>query len=197
VVALVAELRDRYRGVRAYHAGRPVDPEAYLRCGLLVATPERLIGDAGEVFAGEEEALAALLPRQHLSLVDGQVALHLDERFLLRTFTFYALYGSHFLLGLAVQIEKKTGRPMRGRLKARGVPTIAACDVPFDSLPISEIRQLACQGIRAALASGNGEPLEVTDFGLTLDRPLPPESVIACRHPRRLVDYLGSGPTFR
>ncbi len=197
---LAADLAERYRAVRAFHAGRPVDPDAYRRRGLLLATPERLIDEAREVFTGEGEALAALLPQQDLSLVDGRVALHLDERFLLRSFTFYALYGSHFLLGLAVQLERATGRPIRRRLRERGVPTVAACDVPLDRLPAVALRQLCCQGVRAALAFPGAEaPREaVTDFGITLDRPLPPEHVAACRHPRRLADRLfGAGDRAR
>jgi len=190
---LAADLAGRCRAVRAFHAGRPVDPAAYRRRGLLLATPERLLAEAGEVFAGEGAALAALLPRQDLSLIDGRVGLHLDERFLLRRFTFYALYGSHFLLGLAVQLERATGRPQRHLLRERGVPTVAACDVPLDLLPTADLRQLCCQGIRAALASQGeapGEEEPVTDYGFTLHQPLPPEHVIACRHPRGLPDHL-------
>jgi hypothetical protein len=192
---LAADLLDRYRAVRAFHAGRPLDPEAYLRRGLLLASPERLVGEAHEVFAGEGAALEALLPRQDLSLVDGQVALHLDERFLLRSFTFYALYGSHFLLGLAVQLEKATGRPLRDRLRARGVPAVAACDVPLGLLPAEDLRQLCCQGVRAALAPGGGEPGGVTSFGFNLYQPLPPEGVVSCRRPRGLRDVLRPSPS--
>jgi hypothetical protein len=187
---LAADLLSRYQAVQAYHAGRPVDRHAYRKSGLLLGTRERLLGEARDVFAGEHEALAALLPRQDLSLLD-RVALHLDERFLLRSFTFYALYGSHFLLGLAVQLERATGRPQRHLLRERGAPTIAACDVPLDRLPAAHLRQLCCQGIRAALAGTepNGEE-PVTDYGFSLDRPLPPEHVVACRHPKGLPDYL-------
>jgi hypothetical protein len=187
---LAADLTGRYRAVRAFHAGRPLDPKAYQRLGLLLATPERLVGEAREVFAGEGAALAALLPRQDLSLIDGRVGLHLDERFLLRSFTFYALYGSHFLLGLAVQLERATGRPMRGLLRARGVPTVVACDVPLRLLPAEALRQLCCQGIRAALELYGPGPEAVTDFDFTLDQPLSPQNVVSCRHPRRLPDYL-------
>jgi len=188
---LAADLASRHRAVRAYHAGRPVDRHAYRKSGLLLATRERLIGEAREVFAGEQEALAALLPRQDLSLLDNRVGLHLDERFLLRRFTFYALYGSHFLLGLAVQLERATGRPQRHLLRKRGVPAVAACDVPLDLLPLTALRQLCCQGIRAALAgSPPGEEEPVTDYGFTLHRPLPPEHVVACRHPRGLPDLI-------
>lgn len=186
---LAADLTGRYQAVRAFHAGRPVDPEAYRSHGLLLATPERLVGEAREVFAEEGEALAELLTKQDLSLIDGRVALHLDERFLLRHFTFYVLYGSHFLLGLAVQLERATGRPQRELLRARGVPTVAACDIPLSRLPTTALRQLCCQGIRAALEPCPG-PEAVTDFELTLDRPLPPQHVISCRHPRRLPDPL-------
>jgi hypothetical protein len=188
---LAADLSSRYRAVRAFHAGRPVDRQAYRKHGLLLGTRERLLGEAREVFAGEQEALVALLPRQDLSLLDGQVALHLDERFLLRRFTFYALYGSHFLLGLAVQLERATGRPQRHLLRKRGMPTVAACDVPLDLLPAADLRQLCCQGIRAALAgTAPSEEEPVTDYGFTLHRPLPPEHVVACRHPRGLPDTL-------
>ncbi len=197
---LAADLTSRYLAVRAYHAGRPVDRHAYRKSGLLLGTPERLLGEAREVFAGEQEALAALLPRQDLSLLDDRVDLHLDERFLLRRFTFYALYGSHFLLGLAVQLERATGRPQRHLLRERGVPAVAACDVPLDLLPASDLRQLCCQGIRAALASQGeapGEEEPVTDYGFTLHRPLPPEHVVACRHPRGLPDILARGSAGR
>jgi hypothetical protein len=188
---LAADLAQRCRAVRAYHAGRPVDRDAYRKKGLLLGTRERLLGEAREVFAGEQEALTALLPRQDLSLLDGRVDLHLDERFLLRRFTFYALYGSHFLLGLAVQLERATGQPQRHLLRERGVPTVAACDVPLDLLPAADLRQLCCQGIRAALAGTEPNDEEpVTDYGFSLDRPLPPEHVIACRHPRELPDTL-------
>lgn len=170
------------RTIRAFHAGRPLDPDAYRRHGLLLATPERMIAEAYEVFAGEEEALAALLPLQDLSLIDGRVDLHLDERFLLEKFTFYALYGSHFLLGLACQLERATGRPMRKRLRQRGVPTIAVCDVPVDRLSPETLRQLP-----GALALASSE---VSSFGFSLDRPLPPENVRRCRHPRCLPDFL-------
>jgi len=187
---VAADLVDRYRAVRAFHAGRPVDSDAYRRRGLLLATPERLVGEAREVFAGEEAALAALLPRQDLSLIDGRVAVHLDERFLLRHFTFYALYGSHFLLGLAVQLERATGRPLRRRLRTRGVPTVAACDVPLALLPAEALRQVSCQGIRAALAGPGPAPEAVTGFEFTLHRPLAPQHVISCRHPRHLPDHL-------
>lgn len=195
---LAADLAERYRAVRAYHAGRPADPGAYRRSGLLLATPERLLAEAREVFAGEEAALAEILPRQDLSLVDGRLALHLDERFLLRSFTFYALYGSHFLLGLAVQLERATGRPQRHRLRERGVPTVAACDVPLGLLPPEALRQLCCEGVRGALGlyrnhSGKAPGEEISDLELTLAQPLPPELVVACRHPRRLIDHLG-GP---
>jgi hypothetical protein len=189
---IAADLAGRYRAVRAFHAGRPLHPGAYRRRGLLLATPERLVGEAREVFAGEEEALAALLPRQDLSLVDGRVALHLDARFLLRSFTFYALYGSHFLLGLAVQLERATGRPQRQRLRARGVPTVAACDVPLARLPTEALRQLCCQGIRGALSSRGPGPEAVTSFEFTLHQPLPPERVVACHHPTGLPDFLSS-----
>lgn len=191
VDGLAADLLRRYWAVRAYHAGRPVDRHAYRKNGLLLGTRERLLGEAREVFAGEREALAALLPRQHLSLLDDRVDLHLDERFLLRRFTFYALYGSHFLLGLAVQLERATGRPQRHLLRQRGAPTVAACDVPLDRLPTADLRQLCCQGIRAALE--RTEPNEeepVTDYGFSLDRPLSPEHVVACSHPRGLPDLL-------
>lgn len=187
---LAADLANRYQAVRAYHAGRPVDPEAYRRHGLLLATPERLIGEAEAVFAAEGAALAALLPRQDLSLVDGRVALHLDERFLLESFTFYALYGSHFLLGLAVQLERETGRDLRGRLRLRGVPTVAACDVPLSHLPAAALRQLCCQGIRAALGVYGSQPEAVTSFEFTLYQPFPPQDLVSCRHPRRLPDHL-------
>lgn len=171
------------RTLRAFHAGRPVDPDAYRRHGLLLASPERLIAEAYEVFAGEEETLTALLPRQDLSLIDGRVDLHLDERFLLEKFTFYSLYGSHFLLGLACQLERATGRPMRERLRQRGVPTIAVCDVPVDRLSPKIRRQLPS----ALLAL---ESSEVSDFGFSLDRPLPRSRVVACHHPRGLPDFL-------
>jgi len=187
---LAADLNRRYRTVRAYHAGRPADPDSYRRHGLLLGSSARLVGEAWELFAGEEEALAALLPRQHLSLVDGRVFLHFDQRFLLRRSTFYTIYGSYFLLALAIQLEKATGRPMRERLRARGVPTVAACDVPLALLPVEELRQLCCQGIRAALATHDGEPEAVTDFGFTLYQPLPSQNVVSCRHPKRLPDYL-------
>jgi hypothetical protein len=190
---LAADLVSRYRAVRAYHAGRPVDPDAYRRRGLLLATPERFEREAREIFAGEEEALAALLPRQDRSLVDSRVGLNLDERFLLCRFTCYTQYGSYFLLALAIQLERATGRPQRHRLQERGVPAVAACDVPLDRLPAAALRQLCCQGIRAALASPGEEPGEeapITDFGFVLDQPLPPEQVVACRHPREVPETL-------
>jgi len=187
---LAADLTSRYRAVRAFHAGRPLDPEAYRRHGLLLSTPARLVGEAQELFAGEEAALAALLPQQHLSLVDGCVYLQLDRRFLLHQSTFYPIYGSYFLLGLAIQLERATGRPMRERLRARGVPTVAACDVPLTLIPAEALRQLCCQGIREALASAGEGPEAVTDFQWALHQPLPPQHVVSCRHPRRLTDPL-------
>lgn len=188
---LTADLASSYRAVRAFHAGRPLDPDAYLRHGLLLATPERFVREAREVFAGEEEALATLLPRQDLSLVDGRVGLNLDERFLLHRFLCYTQYGSYFLFALAIQLERTTGRPQRHLLRERGVPTVVACDVPLDRLPAANLRQLCCQGIRAALAGTEpNEEEPVTDHGFSLDRPLPPEHVVACRHPRRLPDTL-------
>ena len=60
---LAADFTRRYRAVRAFHAGRPVDPDAYRRHGLLLATPERLIAEAYAVFAGEEEARRVLARR--------------------------------------------------------------------------------------------------------------------------------------
>ena len=197
VQTLSQRFAERYGAVRMFHAGRPVDPESYLENGVRLASPERLIAEAREIFCGSpprvsRRPLDELLSRQNFDLIDGLAGFHLDEYFLTECFTFYVLYGSHFLLGLAVQLESATCGNFRALLRRRGVPSVVACDVPLELLPENTVQQLCCFCIYEALSGPGRRPGAPgrTDFGFVLDRPLPPEHVVGCDHPRGLVDHL-------
>lgn len=196
--ALVHRFLERYDAVLAFHAGRPADARSYLRHGLLLASPERLIADAEEVFchsAGSRvsrEQLRAALGRQDLSLIDGRLGFNLDARFLLECDTFYMLYGSHFLLGLAVQLQREAGVDFKPALRARGIATLASCRVPVSIIPLDGLEQLCCQTIRCAFGPDRARmtsPPRVP-FDFTVCQPIGPEQLTACEHPSTLADSL-------
>jgi hypothetical protein len=181
VDALVDRFRLRFDSVIAYHAGRPADPGSYRARGVLSSSPDRLFAEAREIFPDVED----LLPKQDLSLIDGRLAFNLDERFLLEADTFYMLYGSHFLLGLAVQLRRATRLDAISLLSARGIPTLLACEIPLDHLEPQTLRALCRLSIDALLHS----PAR-TELDFTIHHPLRPDLILSTTHPRGLPDHL-------
>ena len=188
--ALVGSLAERFRSrhdaVVAFHAGRPADPGSYRARGVLVSTPERLLADAREVFPGVDP----LLPRQDLSLIDGRLAFNLDERFLLESDTFYLLYGSHFLLGLAVQLRRETGVDHLPHLRARGTPALLTCLLPLDYLPPECVPRICRLTLHRSL---NGGLPGRSAFDLTIHRSLEPALVLRAEEPADPPDHLYGG----
>lgn len=190
---LAGRFHARYAAVEAFHAGRPDEPGSYARNGVRAASAAALAAEARARFVGGRvtpAVFAEVLGRQDLSVVEGGCGFSLDGRFPRERETFYLLYGSHFLLGMAVQLERATGVDLRARLRGRGVPTLLTCAVPLDRVPGPAVEALCRECLRLALAGWRGDapPFLRLDFNLTAG--LPPAYIRGYDHPELRADPL-------
>lgn len=193
---LVQEFRRRYGEVRAFHAGRPADPASFQQEGIRLSSPEWAAAEAHRLFCGPEPPrvdpwrLDQVLTGDRLEVFAGRLGLNLDQRFLLTSFTFYAIYGSHTLMVVAAALQQATGQPFLAHLRSQGVPTVVECTVPAAQLSSDAAERICCGVLREALwISRNGE-LGITDLDFRLRRPVPSDWIVACRHPTGLDDHL-------
>jgi hypothetical protein len=194
---LVRRFRERFDSVEAFHAGRPVASDAYVTGGVRLASPQVLIEEAHEVFCRGPGAWAApaalddVLAGQDLSLVDGVAGFSLDHRYLLTCDTFYFHYGSHFLLGLAVELRNRHRCDALPRLRCRGRPAMAVCAIPLDTLEEETVPRLCMEAVRLALAGAAAAPaVERVRFDFTLRSSLAPAAVLRQWNPGRVRDTL-------
>jgi hypothetical protein len=197
LVALVRRFSARYGAVEAFHAGRPDDPASYGVHGVLPHSSAWLCAEAAERFCGgpgprvERECFDRVLSRQDLSAGEGEAGFCLDERYVHQCDSFYLVYGSHFLFGLAIQLGRASGTDLKPLLRARGVPTLVTCHVPIDRIPAPALR-LICQRT-AASALGERRPPEGSSpirLDFTVPGGLGPGHVARIRYPVSATDHL-------
>ena len=184
---LAGRFSARYDAVEAFHAGRPDDPASFARDGVRASSAAALAAEARERFVDGRVVIPAAfddaLRRQDLSIVEGCCGFSLDGRYPVERETFYLHYGSHFLLGMAVQLQRATGADLRPRLRARGVPTLVACAVPLSRVPHTTVEAVCRECLRLALAGRDGGTPPHLRLDFTLDFRLGPEHVRRIEHP--------------
>ncbi|WP_298031007.1 hypothetical protein [uncultured Dysosmobacter sp.] len=122
-----------YTHIRAYHACRIEDIEAYKKNGIVPFTEQSAIEDAVKKLSDErltEDDVRAQAEKvwEKYSIHSHKVWLSLEQSELLGDACHYLIYGSEFLNAVAADLW------CRDKLKIIGKPTIIACDVPLSTV---------------------------------------------------------------
>lgn len=190
--AIAKLLVSSFAGVRVFHAARPADPQSYYRTGLQLANYVEQETIARRIFLNErfpevsESRLAAAIAE--LTNFDNHRAfVSLDSTDFLESAGHYLIYGSEYLCSIAALLG---GVRLQQELKRHGRPTIFQLTLPFDFVSDSDLGELADVVGRELAGVRRGRlPLPI-DFTFRLNRPLPPECVLAHEHPQRIIDPL-------
>jgi hypothetical protein len=194
---LVRRFSARYAAVEAFHAGRPDDPSSYGVHGILPHSSAPLCAEAAERFCGgprarvDRECFDRVLSRQDLSAGEGEAGFCLDERYVHQCDSFYLVYGSHFLFGLAIQLGRVSGVDLKSLLRARGVPTLVTCHVPIDRVSAPALRLICLRAAQSACGEPRSrERSSPIRLDFTVPGGLGPGHVARIRHPVSAVDHL-------
>ena len=94
-------------------------------------------------------------------------------------------FGSEYVQGLAVHIERETGCDLKSELRQHGKPTVFEVRVPIAAFLEGELCELSYELLQTwafNIAHCRNQSYEL-DFGLEIDHGLPPENIIGHYHP--------------
>lgn len=172
---------DDYTHIRAYHACRIENIEAYKKNGIVPFTEQSAIKDAvkklsDERLSEDEVRKQAKETWKKCNIYTHKVWLDLEQSELLGEDCHYLIYGSEFLNAVAAQLW------CRDKLKAIGKPAIVVCDVPLNM-----VSDTWTNGLEQAAKKG-----EASICSIAVNRVLP-EDIIEFIFPTGYVKdpYLG------
>jgi hypothetical protein len=195
----IDEVRERlfasFEGFRVYHAARPRDVDSYYKEGLKLGSQAAQLEWAAEVFLSGE---FPEITREDLKAAggglglneDGQAFVSLDARGYLSGAGHYLIYGSEHVCGIAASLTRRFGRDYRQVLKRFGTPTIFECRLPFELVSSGDLDQFLEVAVAQEPTSRRKRHLPEVDFTFRLRFPLPPECVLAHKHPSTILDPL-------
>ena len=170
---------DDYTHIRAYHACRIENIEAYKKNGIVPFTKQSAIKDAVKKLSDErlsEDEVRKQAEETWKERNIHKVWLGLEQSELLGDACHYLIYGSEFLNAVAAQLW------CRDKLKAIGKPTIVVCDVPLNT-----VSDTWMTGLEQAVKKG-----EASIYSIAVNR-VSPEDIIEFIFPTGYVKdpYLG------
>jgi hypothetical protein len=130
---------------------------------------------------------------------EGKVHLGLDDKFLINYCGHYLIYGSEYLMAIAVHLGHAVGRDLTGVLRKIGTPTIFVCDIPVSKVSYSEILELSgtlLADLFKSILSVNPRPSSL-DFTMTLNDIVGPECIISHYHPKEIPNPHSSYEIYR
>lgn len=189
---------ERYAFLRMYHGCRPISVESYYDSGIQVLNISEMNSRFQRIFLDNPkyplvsadliqdaiEHMAKSYKRQ------GYVYFGIDDRFLINHCGHYIIEGSEYLQSLAAFIERKIGCDLKSELRRYGKPTVFTARIPVSAIPRGTLRELACELLQTwayNVAHSRSHSYEL-DFGIELDRELPPDHIIGHYHPEEIPD---------
>jgi hypothetical protein len=188
---LAERLPQYYSHIRVFHACRPINVESYYRQGFIPMNPIHMQSVAKKYFLQDgirktnEEAFEMAISKIGTGLRANHIYFGLDDRFLLESCGHYLIYGSEYLLAIAVRLAE--GKRI---LQNMGIPTMLACDLPFSMIESWAVREFAGALLSTLFRNyaNSGKKTPTIDFAFWIKQVLPPECIHSHYHPERIPD---------
>ncbi|MBK6998664.1 MAG: hypothetical protein IPH35_01345 [Rhodoferax sp.] len=197
---LLERLTMHFTHFRAYHGGRPLVVDSYLRDGLVPLNSSKAIETVYENFADGKypevtrEVLDRAVSSMDTEYREARVFFEGSKRLLLDSCGHYMLYGSEYIVGVLRSIPGT--RDYAQVLKQRGTPTVLTCDIPMDWIQDSTLGELAGRLIstyfKLQLFEQYSHPQRGEGFGFEIFRTLAPELIISVEHPTNIHDPIAN-----
>ncbi|NCC61025.1 MAG: hypothetical protein EOM12_08795 [Verrucomicrobiae bacterium] len=165
----------QYTHIRAYHACRPQNVGSYLNEGVKPFDRERMHSIASDLFGLSTDEVVK--SEGDLETFDGRAYFNLFKKELLKHSGHYLVWGSEYLLKMAVELDQSNDGKYHNVLLRTGIPTIFTCDIP-----ISMLKQEEAEDISRSYSKNH------EDLSCWLFQPLPPEYIVGHDHPREMFD---------
>ena len=114
----------------------------------------------------------------------------LDDRFLINHCGHYLIEGSEYLQGFAAFIERKIGGDPKREFRKYGKPTVFELRIPISFVSEGELRGFASELLQTwayNTAHSRNDPYEL-DFGIEVDRGVPPDRIMGHYHFERIPE---------
>ncbi len=168
---------NNYTHIRTYHGCRPVDLESYFVKGINAYHSKELLQIAADTFGLSINSLMKY-DSESKPFISNQVYFSLFKQELLGESGHYLCYGSEYLLGIAVQLDKGVHGEFQKILSNIGIPTIFICDLPLNILSQQQ----------KDLISNHYEPYNNSNFSCWISDSLQPEYIVGHEHPSNIFN---------
>lgn len=189
---LVKKFYDDFTHIRVYHICRPVDPQAYLKQGLHLSDYSELLN---QLVINAKQFCGIDLENTHLDYAkddignfhEKRVFVVLDDQNIINRSGHYAIYGSEYLVAVAVCIKSKFGIFGKDYLKKFGTPTVYEILLDIDDISEQELNDLTCAVNNSIFHKGNSDTI---DFTFELYKAINAEKIVSLYHPTKIKDPL-------
>lgn len=189
---LVEEFYNSFSHIRVYHTCRPLDPHLYLKEGLRLADYSELLN---QFIVNVKKYCDIELQNEHVisakkeigTFHENRVFVVLDDQNIIDQAGHYAIYGSEYLVAVAVHIQSKFGFFGKNYLKKFGTPTVYEILLEIDDISERELKELVCSVNNSIFHEESSESI---DFTFELYEAIEAEKIISLYHPQKIKDPL-------
>jgi hypothetical protein len=177
--------------IHAYHACRTQNADTYHQHGIRLNEPNEQAAEVRKIVE-QEDGLASMRASIEKEIADfdawdrdtGRVYLSADERSLIEDAGHYLIYGSEW-------IQCVLGWGAHSVLRARGVPTLIAVNLPLQTQSRQTRQELASKLLEewTRIVANDGDPwVRDIDFSFILNDAVPSIWVMSHHHPAYVLD---------
>lgn len=187
-------LLKHYTKIRAFHACRPESIDEYYKNGIIPLDIVEWHAKAINLFFNSKSSevsksqIEAIIKGVKTETREGNVHLGLDDKFLIKYCGHYLIYGSEYLMAIAVKLGHAVKKDLTRVLRNIGIPTIFVCDIPFFKISNCEILELSgtlLEYLFESILSGTPIPSSL-DFTITLNDVVESEYIISHYNPKEI-----------
>jgi hypothetical protein len=186
-------LTANFRGIRCYHASRPIDLGTYFEQGLRPCDLNQTVESFYEILKAVNYT-GKIDVQETFELFQGKsdrfIYVILDKYDFIDQAPHYWIYGSEFMLCLA----QNTAYHLKDHLKTVGIPTIFVCELPFDLIDADELIGLYDR-IKDTSGTFNQMLNDVfSNYTIIVDNHIPANFIAGHEHPtERVQDFHAGG----